>query len=140
MRRIRKLLRFIKRLWAYLPVIWDDEDWDYMYLLRLVQFKVGRMRSHIKSCRAASPGYSQYQSRNKTLRRMSIVENLIGRLEAGEYCQYEHDEWSKNFVDANEFDSKYKLQQIIWHAEYLENRDWYMVWDIISKYARRWWD
>lgn len=39
----RKIGRFIKRFFLYLPIIWRDEDWDYDYLYQLIKFKLERM-------------------------------------------------------------------------------------------------
>ena len=37
----------MKRLWDYLPLIWNDGDFDYGYTIRIVQFKLKRLREHI---------------------------------------------------------------------------------------------
>jgi len=41
---IRKQFRFAERLIRWIPVLYNDEDWDYDYLLRIIDFKLGRLR------------------------------------------------------------------------------------------------
>lgn len=43
----RKLWGFFKRLWDYLPLIWNDNDFDYNYTITLIKFKLKRLRDHI---------------------------------------------------------------------------------------------
>jgi hypothetical protein len=39
----------LSNLWAYLPIIWQDRDWDHAYLLDLWEFKFRRMaRMHLE--------------------------------------------------------------------------------------------
>ena len=123
LRPVRRFHRFAFRLLAYLPVIWRDEDWDYSYLLQLLQFKISRLRRSMVHVEAPNQ-----------VRRMRIVELLIGRLVDGDYCRYEHDEWLKDGM------SDQRFHDMVRQTVYLEDQDWNMVWDIIKKHGRRWWD
>ena len=40
---MKNLFYQIKTVFDYLPVIWKDRDWDYGYLLILIQYKLKRM-------------------------------------------------------------------------------------------------
>lgn len=44
---IRKQIRFVGRLCTWIPTIYADEDWDYNYLLDILQFKLLQMRKNI---------------------------------------------------------------------------------------------
>jgi hypothetical protein len=45
--QLRNLKGFPARLVAYLPLIWEDRDFDYGYVLSLMFFKLRRLRKHI---------------------------------------------------------------------------------------------
>jgi len=47
--RIREVYRGIKRLFAYAPIIYKSEDWDYEYLNDLISFKLKRMEKVIRN-------------------------------------------------------------------------------------------
>lgn len=40
--------RQLKRIYEYLPILWQDEDWDFHYLITLMHFKLDRMQKEIE--------------------------------------------------------------------------------------------
>lgn len=57
---MRNLIKKIKTIISYLPVLWKDEDWDYFYLDALLLHKLKRM----KNC-FDKDGYSVFWHNNK---------------------------------------------------------------------------
>lgn len=45
--KIRKTFEKITRIFSYLPVLWRDEDWDWFYIIILLQFKLARTKKCI---------------------------------------------------------------------------------------------
>jgi len=45
---IMKIIKKIKKIIEYIPILLKDEDWDYSSLLTLIQYKVSRMKKCIK--------------------------------------------------------------------------------------------
>ena len=43
-----KIFRKIKRIIDYIPVLWDNEDWDVSNLLNLIDYKVSRMAKYVR--------------------------------------------------------------------------------------------
>ena len=43
-----KLYRRIRTIIALLPLLWKDQDWDYCFLVRIIQFKLRRMANCIE--------------------------------------------------------------------------------------------
>lgn len=41
---VTKVIRFIKRLFYYMPVIWKDEDWDYESIYYFLKYKLKRLQ------------------------------------------------------------------------------------------------
>ena len=44
--RVRNFFASIARVFSYLPVIWKDRDWDYGFLLDLLEFKLKRIKKY----------------------------------------------------------------------------------------------
>ena len=44
----KKIYRFIKRLYRWLPVLWKQEDWDYAYLYDVMQIKMEELLKCLK--------------------------------------------------------------------------------------------
>jgi hypothetical protein len=42
-RRVRRFFWNIQRLFQWAPVIWNNADWDYEYMLRIERYKLSRM-------------------------------------------------------------------------------------------------
>jgi len=49
MYKINKFFKKIKKLFDYIPIIWNDEDWDYFYFLNLMEFKMNRMEDYFRN-------------------------------------------------------------------------------------------
>ena len=43
---VSRLPRRIARMFSWIPFLWSDQDFDYSQLLRLMQYKMKRMRKH----------------------------------------------------------------------------------------------
>jgi len=42
-KKLRKIPGKIRKIIAWLPLLWEDEDWDYSFLLKIMRFKIARM-------------------------------------------------------------------------------------------------
>lgn len=41
---IKSISRRLKRLFGYIPIIWNNEDWEDYYVFELLEYKLRRMR------------------------------------------------------------------------------------------------
>ena len=39
----------VKNLWKWLPIVWKDRDWDYRYLITVLEFKLKKQSEYIGS-------------------------------------------------------------------------------------------
>lgn len=144
---MNKLARFIVRLCAWFPVLWEDEDFDFHYLLRIMKFKIGRMRQHIQD-------HNHHVNADKDCHRMRIAELLLGRILESNYGVDEYLEFEKkwgrptlgeghphaNVHNINRLEFEYELHRMIKRGEQQEEADWEYLWRHLKKYMRRWWD
>ena len=61
----------------WLPIIWSDQDWDYVYLLRIMEFKFRRM--------AHSMEHGPTLSGPRHARELAICAHLCKRLREDDY-------------------------------------------------------
>lgn len=40
---MKNIIRGIKNIWKWLPIIWQDRDWDYGFMLKILVFKLENM-------------------------------------------------------------------------------------------------
>ncbi len=65
--------RKLKRIIAWFPVLWKDEDWHYAYLFEIIRFKISRMRTSIDANKIHI-GYEKHVDQ------MKIAEELLARM------------------------------------------------------------
>lgn len=70
--------RRLKRLIAWLPIIWKDEDWDPKHLFEVMRFKISRIRKEMES----NKRHSRWQ---EDVRDMKIAEDLLSRLGSSDF-------------------------------------------------------
>src|SRR5690349_19582475 len=133
---LRRFLRFVGRLGAWLPVLWRDEDYDYHHLLRIMKFKIGRMRQHIKKHQIVLDADTQAH-------RMKVAELVIGRILEAEYGDVDYAaieaKWGELVVcpdgkmrhkyenDLNKDEVAQDLRAMMKKAEALEEADWFFL-------------
>lgn len=45
-RSVLRFFRNVKRLFQWFPILWEDYDWDYVFLLDIMIFKLDKMAKH----------------------------------------------------------------------------------------------
>ena len=118
---MRDIIQGIKNMIVWLPIIWNDRDFDYSYLLKIVRFKLKRMLPAIEN--------GHYVGCEKDAKRMRVAIELLDRQLDGAWY-YEN---ARLFGDVV---SRRLINQWIKH----ENQDWDYLFDLLKKYLRGWWD
>lgn len=47
--KIKRIFKKIKNIIRWIPVIWNDEDWDFSHLLDILHFKLENMQKYFQS-------------------------------------------------------------------------------------------
>lgn len=86
----RSIRRWLVVSFQYSKFLWDNHyDWDWVYLLTLLQFKISRMRKDKLN--------SYHLGKEKTAHKMRVCELLIQRIINDKYCEKEHEEHEKKW-------------------------------------------
>ncbi len=72
-RHIRYFFSNLKRLIEWIPIIWEDRDWDSAYLFSIMSYKIGRMRESIGE-------EDRHTCAQKNCRDMRIAELYLNRI------------------------------------------------------------
>jgi hypothetical protein len=163
---IKDFFRRIFRILAWLPVIWNDRDWDYNYLLTIISFKLKRLGDTIDK-------NAIILAHRSVAIDIMLVRKLIHDFQEKDFTEKEqkaHDEkyGERQMIieptDPEDPNSMYALvndgrcypgkdyteEQIEQideeqHAIYSlsrerQQRTWNKIWDFIAKRGQRWWD
>lgn len=151
---MRAFFKGLRNLFIWLPVIWCDRDWDYVYLLTLMRFKVGLMRRNIGKA-------NRHIETKKQLRNMLIVEELLkrfdgttdihasnyvaGKNEVTGFCEVceekrlKSESKGKYFCISNLCDGcKRQIRRLVKQQHVKEKADWNYMCEIFCKTAQRW--
>lgn len=154
---MKRFFRKLKRLIDFIPVIWKGDDWDYRYAVDLFKFQLLRLADYIESqeryvgyekdvarirtvCRLMTKVYdeeyaTQYQDILKAMYGDEVLnftfkENERGYLKSA----YEYEKWD----NAKEIDQiKDELFQM---SQEKQERAHRILWQLIEKDIRKWWD
>lgn len=115
---IKRNIRRIGKLFQYLPVIWQNEEWDHYYLYRLIEYKIKRMRKYHQQ----KQGHVDWElTVAELLRCEELLHNLI----------------EENHEDKKEIDSNNILTII--KADLLRKKDKEELFGILVDKIDTWW-
>lgn len=157
----------MKRLWyrarnvlRWLPVIWGDRDWDYVYLYEVMRHKLVRMESFIRR-----EGHSM--DRDETAGEIAHAIALLDRLIANEYleealapfdtkwgegtmvwesiegspaCRYKGQHFANASTDEEQEQANLEFRERCKESDEAERLDREELFSFIAKNIRGWWD
>lgn len=126
---------FLVRIWDYAPLLWEDRDWDYAYLLRMMRFKIQRMRKSMErnTVIANAEDYVAETAAIDVLLRNVIDEDP-------------DDEWSMHYDMCDDHTTGFgACKNRLEHGTAFslsaarEKRNWKALWRHFDKYLLGWW-
>jgi len=106
--------------WA--PIIWVDFDWDYCFLLKIMEYKLRRMSSNLKDGNTVNAA--------RYARKALIAAELCKRIDDDRY----YDTARKLYPRSNQYNHQYE------YTKSIQKQDLDMLGRVFSKYLTHWWD
>lgn len=88
---MKRLIKKIRNIIRWLPVLWKDEDWDYSFFYDILKFKIQNIAKHTKK-------YSQHTNAYRDIEWMNTACRLIDRL-SDDYYYMEYLEYYSNPIE-----------------------------------------
>jgi hypothetical protein len=120
---LSKLINKTLKVLAWIPVLWEDEDFDYSYLLTIMAFKIRRMRERNEKIQF-------YEGHEKDALIMKEAEEIIERIKADKYTD---NEFYRNMPKA-------KLQKLELKNYKMREKDLARLAYILTYELEKWWD
>jgi hypothetical protein len=143
--QLQVLFEKIKRLFDWLPVIWNDNDFDYSYLDKIILFKLKRM-------------YKLSRSNDESKKSLRICINILERIKDDWYFEtykylinVDKGDINKMFVripgtDTYELNKEWMISNNMElyikkskQANEVKDRDWKIYNKLYYKYKEEWW-
>jgi len=147
----------IRRFIAFAPIIWKGADWDYRYAIDLFQFQLSRIADYIET-------HDRHTLCEHDVKRIRLVCRLMTKVYDEEYAmkymdimkeRYGDDILKINFEDSvnglsrmtMEYEKRENAEEIkrTFHelrdrSDAQQERAHRLLWQLIEKDIRRWWD
>jgi hypothetical protein len=150
---IRNIKYGVHNLRYWLPVIWKDRNWDHQFIYDMLHHKMNSMEKSFR--------HGGFIGHEKEADRIKVCVNLLDRLKKDEYGEMAYkdyyDKWGEpdfnvsdkgictfiyskdpNDEDKNERDKDFRSK--MHKKEYMMDQDLGMLFDIMKKRIRYWWD
>jgi len=158
-------IEFLERLYKWLPVLWRDRNWDYAFILDVLEHKIKLTREYIGK-------YNRHTTVERDCHNMRIAEILIRRIREDNYgdsFMAEHEaKWGKlnwhrgplgndNILFDNKFSKRGLVRanvnsqeeweqeakdykRIITHCAYQKSQDYDYLFKHLKKHLEKWCD
>lgn len=147
---IISIIKSIKNIFRWIPIIWRDRDWDHTFLYEILRFKLSNMEECLRN-------HSHYVNSEKDADRIKICVNLINRLMNDEYhdmvFKKHYEKWGKpkfNWIDTkdtpnvitkeDEKKESNEFRNLMQIENNLRQQDIDYLFETIRKYHQGWWD
>jgi len=164
--QIKQIIKRIKNLFRWFPIIWKDQDWDDYYIFEILKFKLKNQAEYISY-------HDRHVSAKRDAEIMMLCVRLIEKIQnewyGSEYFNYHESEYkwinSKDHPGMYEmeikqksehFDDYFKKYPLIYRmvpdlnapkdkiafqiAKINEERAHKLLFKILEQNIRRWWD
>jgi len=118
----KRKIRQIQRVIDFLPMIWNGNDWDYLYSLDLFQKQLERTATYLESDKAVTENAKIHAQKIRTaLRLMDIVYD---------------DTYITEFLDGGDSKNHQEFKRVLKK----QKRAHKLLWDFIEHNIQKWWD
>lgn len=164
--KIKEFFRCFYNLYRWFPIIWKDKDWDDHYIFEILKFKLKNQAEYISYHNRHTRAKRDAEIMMLCVR---LIEKVQDEFYGTEYFNYQESEFkfieSKDYPDRYEvdivelsehFDDYFKKYPLIYRtvpdlkapksriafqiARINEERAYKLLFTILEKNIRRWWD
>ena len=145
-RHIRACFWNIVRIFAYIPVIWGNEDFAYDYILKMLRYKIKRTRDHIAR-HQIHVGYE------KDVANMDVAIEMIDTVLADDYFRDEWNAWheshplkilidedGEHYTPSMTDEERAEFKPLADKTYAAADQAWHDLWEFLDKHAKEWWD
>ena len=136
---IRGVARGVLNCWRWLPIVWADRDYDWVFLARVMEFKLHLMAECIEH------GYLEGGARDAA--RMRLAARLLRRLQDDEYhvlsgwwAVYEARTRGIPLTESFQIPIPPEERKLLLRMRRLELRDQRLLGKLLGRYLTSWWE
>lgn len=135
-RAFKQFGRWVVRCFQWAWFLRDDNDYDYGHVLKVMQYKLSRLRKHILE-------HNIITDAAQVGAEIQCAENLIERLLADDYCADELEAWHKQYGYC--WKSQHSVSEVVAlkalhdKADAQREAEWTKLFYHLQVNLRKWW-
>lgn len=120
MRKLKRIFLRIKNVVRWIPILWNDYDWDHWFIYQILKTKLKYQSEHIRK-------NGNHVDANQDANRIDLCIRLIEKVQNEEYLDVAIKEktWTRESMEA---------------AEQKHNKARKLLFRILEQDIERWWD
>lgn len=141
---MRRIWESLYNLYRWAPVIWSDRDWDYGWLLRIMEFKFRNMRELHEQNR-------RFEGWDRTVSELRTCELLLKRIREHTYMDHEWERLRIKYPRPSLFDRGYvwyppskqeaeEYKRLFAREKQMEKQDLDLFCKLLTRKYGTWWD
>jgi len=123
----------LKRMYLWLPVVWKDHDWDFLFLLKIIRFKLVLMEKVLHNSTIQSDGKKYAKQIRIAICHLDHYSDIYEYRDSP--CVEPFFIKKGRLMDNNPF-----VKHHYFETDRLEQWHWEQFWSLLSKNMQRWWD
>lgn len=139
-RFIIQFYEFIVRLWKWLPILWQDRDFNYIFFYKIMYHKLYQMRHSMQT-------YSYHLDKQNSVKQITIALCLLDRIIKDDYCAKDwNDYWLKypstlfsEIVRDKSWKEDVTIKNLIKKEHEIKQYDLEYFFKHLKKYGTKWW-
>jgi len=154
-----RVIEKIKNLISWFPVIWNDFDWDYQSIYRILEHKLSRMENvirggyavdaeatadKIKFCSLLCKRLAECDYLERALiphkRKWGSIGDLITKELPGGTLEWLGPKWEKADTEEKRLQAEEEFRRAAIRADWRQEQDKNELFDAMKKYITGWWD
>lgn len=140
----------IKKILKWIPIIWKDRDFDYIFLLEVIRFKLKSMEEFFNS------KYAMSMNSNKRAEEIHKCILILNRIIDDDYIEIAFKHHNKKWGELNFKNNKFSCPnanteeeikqehkerfRLYKHSDILLDQDIDYFFKLLRKHFRSWWD
>lgn len=129
----RDIYAGIRSIIRWIPVLWFDRNYDWTYLVRIMERKFELMESQHRN-------HGYYVGAEISAKQLKICQELCQRIR-NDYNYFPNDQWSPEIGPWHQRyrDQKFKKPERQCYEDYMRQQDIDLLTKMIAKHLQKWW-
>lgn len=128
--------KFLKRVWDYRGILWDDNDYDFATTLHMMRFKLKRLQDHM----ADHGNLTHTEDYVVELAKVDVLLRNVMDDDPDDEWLAHYNQWHIGLSLEKDCKKELEHKKVLRLSYERGERNWHALWRYLDKNMRNWWD